>query len=199
MKRFVPFIACVVLLTTVTLADAIHTWSNGQAIRSTDLNSNFTHVHTLMVGGGAQGTPHNLLVDADVSPSANISLGKLAGGGNLIRAWARVIGSSVTTACPGSGTADVACTLNSSSQVASVRQTSVAGEYVVFLNYIPTDDNFTAIATANGTVPASCTTSVFHVGTVHGSPGTPQFYVFCTDLAGTPTDSLFSFTVLDDN
>lgn len=114
-------------------AGTIHTWSNGDTLSASDLNSNFQHIHNAMVGGhGAR------LVDADVSTSAAIGYSKIQNGRGIARAWARV-GPSACTA----GT----CTLNSSMNVTSITFTST-GVYDLTLNYTATNSSYAAIAQA---------------------------------------------------
>jgi hypothetical protein len=61
------------VVAAVALAGPIKVWSSGEILSAADINANFSHIHSLMVGGhGAR------LVDADVSATANIVHSKLA-------------------------------------------------------------------------------------------------------------------------
>lgn len=63
-------------------AGSIKSWSN-EVITASDLNTNFSHIHDVMVGGhGAR------LVDGDVSASAAIAHSKLAAPQLVPKAWA---------------------------------------------------------------------------------------------------------------
>lgn len=138
------------LVAALATAGAIHTWSNGDTLSATDLNSNFTHIHNSMVGGhGAR------LLDADVSTSANIAYTKLQNGRGIARAFGRVAGTCAA------GT----CTMDNQLNLTSIVHTGT-GVYTVTMNYTATNSSFTALGnTENSTnicfaVPTSTTTTV---------------------------------------
>lgn len=67
----------VAFLAAMSLAGAagIVTWKDGDTLTHTDVNNNFTHIHSNMVGGGGS---HAALVNADVSRNARIAHSKFA-------------------------------------------------------------------------------------------------------------------------
>lgn len=114
-------ILAVVLLAIGATASSIKVWSTGEYLTSTDINANFAHIHSLMVGGhGAR------LLNADVSGSAAIAHSKLATPTLVPKAWAAI--SSCTGATDG-GTGDT-CTLIDSSGITSIIA-GVTGTYTV--------------------------------------------------------------------
>ncbi len=188
MKRHKASILFILLVATVATAGAIKVWSTNETLRSADLNSNFSHIHSLMVGGhGAR------LVNADVAANAAISISKI----NVTaiaypRAWGLLptsnsncnVGSYSSTCTPIYGTG-----------VTSIVN-SALGQFDVTLNYTPTDVNFAVFVTPSVTGAAlgrSCTVTGM-------ATTTPNFRVTCYDLA-TPTAAVttFSFLVMDDN
>lgn len=176
MKAFFQAIGvAAVLWAAAAGAGSLYSWSSGETLSASQLNTNFSHIHNNMVGGhGAR------LVDADVSASAAISRSKLQNYQGLPTGFAKV--GSGTTACS-TGT----CTLGDSHNVTSVTFNST-GNYTVT---IPTmgDSEFGAVAAAHaqnlhcGAAPASATTAT----------------VICTDLANTLANAVFTVTFFDNN
>lgn len=206
MKRYLPLLISLTLLTTLAAADAIHVWSNGQTLRTTDLNANFAHVHTLMVGGGLQGTPHNLLVDSDISSSANIQLSKIQHSGIFPRAWASFAAGTRASPCDGLATADTQCTVGTSTNVTRVSSLGSTGTYQIFLNYLPTDSNYLVQVTthrnslAGDTLGYQCDVAGMGVGTLYvNASSSPQITIACGDTASDAVNMTFDFVVYDDN
>src|SRR3990167_4139156 len=86
----------------IAYASTLKTWTTHEALTSTDLNSNFAHIHTTMVGGhGAR------LTNSDVSSSAAIAHTKMATPGLLPKAWV-MTGSG----CTGDGGSSQPCTIS---------------------------------------------------------------------------------------
>jgi hypothetical protein len=78
----------------VAYAGTIYTFSSNDTLSPTQLNSNFQHIHNLMVGGhGAR------LTDSDVSATAGISHSKLAAPKLLPKAWAGFASSCAGVPC----------------------------------------------------------------------------------------------------
>jgi hypothetical protein len=95
------------LLATAGTAGAIKVWSTGETLTASQLNANFSHIHSLMVGGhGAR------LVNADVSTSAAIASTKLANGSGIPKYWVSLAYSGA-----GCGTAVSACTVTGATGV----------------------------------------------------------------------------------
>lgn len=94
------------LMSTLAVASAIKVWSPGDVLSTTDLNANFSHIHSLMVGGhGAR------LVDADVSGSAALSHSKLATPGVVAKSVI-IVGAGTSTPCT-AGTCSLAMSAGS--------------------------------------------------------------------------------------
>lgn len=167
-------------------AGAIKTWSNGETLKSADLNANFNHIHNLMVGGhGAR------LVNADVSTTAAIAHSKLATPALVPKAWA-----ALSATCT-SGT----CSLGDSSQVTTITF-SATGVYNVTLAYAPTDTNFLVNVTPRATGTFTTPTSAPICFVTSTSTTAPHIQVSCvttTTTANTFTavNAQFYLTVLD--
>lgn len=171
------------LMTGVSFAGTIHTFSNGEVLTADNLNQAFQHIHNTMVGGhGAR------LVDADVSSSAAIAASKVAGlSGNVPKMWAFL--PDANKAC-GSGVS--ACTIKKPASSSLTITGLGAGTYNVTLGYTATDANYAVFATAFSGVSMGTCMLVSQI--------TTSFQITCSDLA-TPTnrDSGFSVIVYDDN
>lgn len=110
------------LMSTLAVASAIKVWSPGDVLSTTDLNANFSHIHSLMVGGhGAR------LVDADVSASAAIAHSKMATPG-VIAKGAFIVGSGTTPCTAGT------CTLSMSSGVTPTVVWNSTGNYTMTIS-----------------------------------------------------------------
>lgn len=170
------FILGAVLLAAVAGAGSIKVWSTGEYITATDINANFTHIHSQMVGGHG-----GRLLNADVSSSAAISHAKLATPALLPKAWA------VTDTCVGStdGGAGSTCTVPDKSVVTSVT-VGATGTYTV---------NFPARANANYGVLVNSHTSLSSCGPTARTTTTTT--VYCWNSSNNPTDSIFTFMLLD--
>lgn len=83
-----------VLVPVVAVAGYIKVWGPGDTFMSQDINGNFAHIHSLMVGGhGAR------LVNADVSPSAGIAHSKLASPGLIPRLTGTMLSVCTVASC----------------------------------------------------------------------------------------------------
>lgn len=169
------------------LTGAIKTWQSGENINVADLNSNFQHIHSLMVGGHG-----GRLVDADVNSSANISSSKLAAYRQIPVAWGFV------TCVIGN-----VCTLGDSVNIASLSSITT-GQYRITLNYTATDIKYAVTMgtdddNVDGGAPnvAGCYASAF--------PGVSRtvttFDVFCSSVTSfnPVVPYSFSFAVFDGN
>jgi hypothetical protein len=198
-KRWFPVFFAALLVGVISDAGAIHVWSSGQTVRAGDLNSNFTHVHTYMVGGGKQGTPHNLLTDADVDPAANIQLSKVQ---NLGPGLPKAFGS-VTSTCSGAAAADTACTIAANYRLTRISSDGTTGQYRIYLGYLPPNVNY-VVSVSSMTFGVNCIPSVVQIGALYASASTaPQIKVSCYSgylpSSVTATDSAFQLIVLDDD
>lgn len=174
MKRFLPHILFVLLVAGVALASSIKSWSAGENVLNSDLNSNFSHVHT---------QAEALVTNAKVSSGAAIAHSKLATPALVPKAWGRV-----TAACSSDP-----CTLTAGSGISVVHYVS-AGVYTVTLS---TARGGAAVYMATVTAedasnPRACRVTGYASATV--------FNISCHDLA-TPTaaNSGFNFVVFDDD
>lgn len=168
-------VAMVPPITAFIESGSIKTWSTGERLTSSDLNANFNHIHSLMVGGHG-----GRLVNADVSASAAISYTKIQNGTAIPRAFVEV--AATCSASP--------CTMASSYNVTSVTR-SGAGAYDINLAYTATDAAYAVVCGAGSTagVP-KCTSS---------SSSTTVAQVATTNVAGAATDGSFSVVIFDDN
>lgn len=158
------------LTTMLLLSGAIKVWSSGEDITSTDLNANFAHIHNKMVGGhGAR------LVDADVSPTANITTSKLAAYRFIPKAW--VVGQ-----CNGT-----TCVILESENVTSVARSG--GNNTVTLAYTPTNATFATVISYN-TGKGFCNTQGL-------STSAPQITAHCYDDTGTTVEGVYTILVFD--
>ena len=175
MKKFgwiVGVLLAVLGVAGVTYASAIKSWSTGEVISSSDLNTNFSHLHATMVGGhGAR------LVNADVSSSAAIAHSKLATPALLPKAWSNV--ASTCAATP--------CTQAAGTGFGSVTRTS-QGIYVATPSVTPVDGAYAATVTAlHATLKIYC-----YVVTQSSS-----ITFHCVDEGGTLQDTGFNILFLD--
>jgi hypothetical protein len=165
-------------------AGVIKSWTTGEILRASDLNTNFSHIHDNMVGGhGAR------LVDADVASGAAIAHTKLATPALVPKAWA-----ALTSLCDGLAAAGTACTVAESSQVTAVKTNGATGQYRVDLAYSPPNASFQVNVTAY-TAALYCVAVNFTATT--GDANGTNFNIFCYDAAGAATNSAFSFSLLD--
>ena len=177
MKKHRLSLVILSLLATGALAGAIKVWSSGETLTSAQLNANFAHLHSLMVGGhGAR------LVDADVSPSAAIATTKLAGGPLIPRSWVTM--TYTNGAC---GTGAAACTVTTSDSMTITG--SAVGVYNVALGYTAATATYPIIITpANaGSAKAFC---LYYGQTING------FNILCADHTGAATDLGMSIVIL---
>ena len=165
-----------VVVAAFAIAGPIKVWSPGVPLTSTDLNSNFQHIHNLMVGGHGP-----RLVNADVSSNAAISHSKLATPALVPKMWTIVATCSTGT-----------CTMQEGSGVTSVTRSST-GIYTV---------NF-PVRSPNGGAPILTSTgaSAFKTCSVT-SYGTSSVGVGCINHpvdGGVPTlsDDGFTFMLMD--
>ena len=180
MKRLFAVAVLAFMAGTVgtAVAGSIKSWSNGEVLSSSDINSNFSHIHGTMVGGhGAR------LVNADVASNAAIAHSKLATPALVPKAWA-----VVTSACAASP-----CVPGASAGAAATITRTAGGSYVWTWSVARADANYAVFVTANsaaGTPPYACYST---------APGTGSFNFFCYDGANPPAlqDAAFSVMVMD--
>ncbi len=154
---------------------AIKNWYSGEVLTSSDLNANFTHIHTNMVGGHG-----GKLMDADVNGSANISTSKLAAYRLIPVAW--LIGACSSGVC--SITADVG--------VNTLARTG-AGRYTVTLDTARSDSTFLILCTPRNAAVAN----IMSLNALSAS--TTQCTVASNNDVATPSDTDFACVVSDDN
>jgi hypothetical protein len=157
-------------------AGAIATFQDGYSLKAQDLNTNFQHIHSTMVGGhGAR------LVNSDVSANAGISHSKLATPQLVPKAWAES-GVPCTASTDGGY---VTCDLSSGYGVTSILQ-STAGHYIVNWSTPRPNDPMAVLVTPIASGLIGC--PVLGITTA-------QAIINCFNLAGTPT-SVFGFSIL---
>ena len=156
MKRLTTYGAAfvVALFAGFALAGTIKVWTAGEYITASDLNANFAHLHTTMVGGHGP-----RLVNADVAANANIATNKLAALPLIPRGYASVVGGATPTILAASGVSTVTRPLT--------------GQYTVTIPARPNVNYVVLVTPANngtGTPPGLCTV---------GAKGTTTFSVNC--------------------
>lgn len=188
MKKAViaSFLLSIIVAVPVALGSSIKTWSTGEAIRASDLNTVLAHLHAnLGHGHGA------IVANADISATAAIAHSKLAEPALVPKAWA-----TVTTACDGAAVAGTACTIAASSGVASVTANAVAGQYRVNLQAARSDASFGVLVTSH-TAGTNCVADTF-VATSVGTPLGGNFLVKCLlEAGGAAGNTAFSVLVMD--
>lgn len=156
---------------------AIKTWTSGEKLTSADLNANFNHIHTLMVGGHG-----GRLVDADVNASANIATTKLAARPLVPVAWV------IVSDCTGSP-----CTIVASSGVTSVTRAGTGSYSVNLTTARPTTAYMASVSRYSTAAGAQ---EICWVGAIVSTSVVP---VACSsDFVPTPADTGFSVIVMDD-
>lgn len=176
-----PVLVCV----SPATAGSIKVWSNGETVKASDLNSNFSHVHT---GVDAP------IVNADISASAAIAHSKLATPGLIPKAWARVGSCSTLDGGP------QPCTVSAGSLISDGGvYSTVAGIYYLTMGFTPsTDAGFGALVTPVGTMADEETVDSKVVCQAHSfTVSPPHMGVACLDL-GTlnPVATGFTITVM---
>lgn len=172
-------ILCILLLATLAVASSIKVWSGGEILRSSDLNSNFAHIHNNMVGGHGP-----RLVDADVSASAAIAHSKMATPALVPKAYAMVTNTPCAT--------PATCTIQPSSGAGISQIVGLAGTGTYRIDWSP------ARADAVYTVMLTCEGPTFCVCTVEQATlGTASAFVDCFDAAGAAVDASFNVVMLD--
>lgn len=159
---------------------AIKSWSSGETLHSSDLNSNFSHIHNTMVGGhGAR------LVDADVSPTASIALSKLAIGAQIFpKAWAQF----TVDACTGANNCSENITTTGAASGVSVITHTALGTYIVTWTTPRADVYYGVWVTpANAGTARTCVTA---------AQTTAQVSVGCYNLLGAAASVDGPFQVL---
>lgn len=177
--KFLKNCAAVVLLVVMmgvpqvlahTGSPAFVTWSNGQTLRSADLNDAFAHLHNTFSAG---------IVDAHISSSAAIAHSKLA-----LPTLVPKLMSTVATGCA-AGT----CTQVISAGVATIITHAATGQYLA--TYAGADVNYTVSVT--GESGAAGTTRQCSAG----ERTSTTLSINCTDGAGTYADSGFHIVLWD--
>lgn len=172
MTKYKKGILAAVIVAAIASASTIKVWSTGEYITAANLNSNFAHIHGLMVGGHGP-----RLVNADVSGSAQIAHSKLATPALLPKAW--VYASACNTS---------PCTISDSSGVSSVTRAD-AGVYSVNLTTTRSSVFYGTLVTAVGPTLASCQA---------GTPTTTTTPVYCHGVdGGAYADSAFTYLLMD--
>lgn len=178
MKRYAPFIIAALVFAGIAGASSIKVWVAGETLSVADLNSNFAHIHNLMVGGHG-----GRLVNADVSASAAISHSKLASPALLPKAFA-----SQEVVCDG-GT----CTPAVVSRITTITRTGT-GVYTVNISPSLTNTDYAVFVTPSLCAAASnvcfCRSNTRNINGVE---------IVCYDKAGAVTDAAFSISIMDNN
>ncbi len=179
-KSFKQFLAAVLMsmcayLWVPRFAEAatcsLKTWSAGNVVLATDLNTNFSCINNALVG----------LTDSNVAAGAGIQYTKLQYPSNYPKAWASTGGS--TSACS-TGT----CTIYGS-RITSVTFVST-GVYTVLFSYTAPNNNYGVVASAMSTVDATCLANALT---------TTGFTLSCFNSAGSAANGTFTFFVFDDD
>lgn len=176
-KRLALLLTLCVLAPSAANA-ACKVWQPGEVIKATDLNACHSYINSTVVGQrGAR------LVDADVSPTANIALSKLAAQILLPKAWA-----VLRSGCDGAAAAGTTCTVAGGTGITSIKSTGSTGVYGVTLTQAPSSLNFAPIATS-GDAAHHCSSGLW-------SLTAPHFKITCSDGAGAASNATFSLIVM---
>ena len=103
-------------------AGSLYSWSSGEVLTASQLNSNFQHIHNNMVGGHGP-----RLTDSDVSTSAEISQSKIANHEVLPVAWV-----SFASCADNADGGSTDCTISDSFNVTSVVNSGSSNYTVTF-------------------------------------------------------------------
>jgi hypothetical protein len=169
------------------IAGAIKSWTASETVRSTDLNSNFTHIHTAaeeLVSTAK--LADSAVTNVKVSASAAIAHSKLATPALVPKAYA-----SLAASCAGAGAAGTVCGSQESSQLTLQADSGAAGRYRGVLGYTPANTNFLVlVTTTNSSTGARCSAHTL-------ATASPHFKVYCYDNAEAAADVAFSVLVMD--
>jgi hypothetical protein len=155
------------------VASPIHVFNSGDALTSADINANFSHIHSMMVGGHGP-----KLTNSDVNASAAIAHTKLATPALLPKLW-----WSGTTACT-----TTPCASADSSGFSLVTR-SAAGTYLATFSLTRVDANYGIWVTTLASGLINCVPTGRNAGSVA---------IGCTTVTtGVATDASFSILILD--
>lgn len=177
MNKYIKWALVAVFFGLGVSASPIHVWVNGETLTHTDINSNFSHIHSLMVGGHGP-----RLMNSDVNASAAIAHSKMATPAVLPKLWA-----SVTATCATPAT----CTIVDDSGIASITGPGATdGEYLVTFDSARATANYAAIVSMyGGTLDGTCHATAQTTTTVT---------VKCaTASTGVALDAAFSILIMD--
>jgi hypothetical protein len=177
MKKWLPLIVSLLIVGAVTFGSSIKSWASGEALTASDLNANFSHIHTTMVGGhGAR------LVNADVSATASISHSKMETPALLPKGTWNGSAACTSGMCSGTGYG----------KLASVERTAL-GAYKVSFTTTLTDTSYTVLAAWNS--------AGAHADTVcmPATKTTTAYYLSCYSHAAAASDDVTLDIVLFDN
>lgn len=173
---------------------AFKTWTTGETVKATDLNSNFSCTNNA-IGLGST------LTNTNVASNAAIAHSKMATPALLPKAWG-VVG--IGAACNGAAAAGTACTVNDSSQVYAVSSNGTTGEYRIRLNnsgasgYSPPNANYAVIVTSlTSQVYCVVDTGVLALQATTGDANGTNFVISCETDASADNNAVFSFIVMD--
>lgn len=155
---------------TIAYAGSIKTWSNGEVIQSTDLNTTLAHIHTAAEAS---------ITNAKVSTGAAIAHSKLATPALIPKVWA------VVALCT-TGT----CTIQADSGINTVVAGVTDGEYTIDFDTDRANANYATFITTNGAVSTFCSVTAYL---------TTGITIDCENDAGADTDVGFSIMVLDND
>lgn len=178
LKRYAPFLLAGLIFGGIAGASSIKVWVAGETLSVADLNSNFAHIHNLMVGGHG-----GRLMNADVNASAAIAHSKLATPALVPKAFA-----AQEAVCDG-GT----CVPAVESRMGNVTRTGT-GVYTVAISPSLVNTDYAVIVTPKGCAAANSTCACRD--SAHNTNGVE---IACYDMAGTATDAAFSVLIMDNN
>lgn len=172
MSKYKKGILWALLVGAVVLASPLKVWVVGETLTYSDINANFQHIHSLMVGGHGP-----RLTNADVSGTAAIAHTKLATPALVPKIWATVAACSSNP-----------CTISEQSGgVSSVGWTSAG---VMTVNFSArANASYAAIVSARGTASVECHSL--------GQTTTGVGITCTTTNTAVATNSGFSILILD--
>jgi hypothetical protein len=176
-EKWITFLLAASLPLTA-IAGYLKVWSPGELFNVSDLNGNFAHIHSTMVGGHGP-----RLRDADVASNANIAASKLANAAIYPKGYYAVTSQCTVSPC-------------SFSSYGGPPITSVtrSGTGLYTLTWATPRPN----ALYNVFFSGSGVGATYHC-MIQSAVTTTTVSILCTGPSGTALDAAFGFLLFDDN
>jgi hypothetical protein len=177
-------ILAALVIGVAVMASPLHTWVVGETLTYADINANFSHIHSLMVGGHGP-----RLTNADVNGSAAISHAKLATPALVPKIWVTGTTPCTTTICTMSDSSPAGVVVNRTSEGVYVMTFPAARANAFYGVLISTLADPTIVCSplsrATSTLAFNCVKMTSYDGGIGG--------------IGYPTDAAFTVLIMDTN